>query len=728
MKKNFYLFVFLFSIIFNCFSQKEGYNWYFGGNAGITFNTDPPSALSDGQLNTHEGCSSISDSEGNLLFYSHGTTIYNQNNLILMNGDELSGGNSSTHSAVFLEAINSDQFYYLFTVDQVQNYPSGLGLRYSKIDKNLNGGLGAVIADEKDILIHQNSYEKLAAYFNGETNTYWIVTIRKDTNQLLTYKLTESGVESTFVVSELGDLNFNGPSFGYMKFSPDGKKLAIANWEQGLWLLDFDKLTGEFSNPIQLSTIASSYGIEFSANSKVLYASYWGEYNYIEQYNLSLENTEEIISSKINIFENTQEIYYPRALQLGPDLKIYFAINGLNYLSVIHNPNDIGTNIEKDYVFLGDDKYCTSGLPTFQSSLFLKVDFDVENLCFGDSANFYLDIDSITNIEWNFGDSVSEDNISNDVSPTHVFSSPGDFEVTLKITIGYESYEVNKNITIYEVPHINEINDFYSCENDSAGIGSFDTSSVESTLIGNQENVEVSYFDQEGNELPTPFPDTFETNSQTISAVLTNTLNENCTNETSIIFEVNENPYQEPIPDFFICKGEATEFNILEYVEQNDFSYNQDIYEYSFYISEENAQFKENSITFISQFQEEETIYIRIENKTTECYDISSFEIKFKNEEDCEELMIEIPEGFSPNGDGINDLFVIKNLYELYPNYKIEFYNRWGNKVYTDEKGKHWNGQLDGDKTRAAAGVYFFVLDFNDGDRESFQSKLYLNK
>ena len=53
-------------------AQQQAANWYFGNNAGITFDpsTNQVSALTDGQLSTEEGCTSISDSTGNLLFYT----------------------------------------------------------------------------------------------------------------------------------------------------------------------------------------------------------------------------------------------------------------------------------------------------------------------------------------------------------------------------------------------------------------------------------------------------------------------------------------------------------------------------------------------------------------------------------------------------------------------------------------------------------------------------------
>ena len=73
MKKVIIAFFLLSSIITT--AQKEANIWYFGRNAGIDFSAGNPTALTNGQLNTFEGCSTISDKDGNLLFYSDGSTV-----------------------------------------------------------------------------------------------------------------------------------------------------------------------------------------------------------------------------------------------------------------------------------------------------------------------------------------------------------------------------------------------------------------------------------------------------------------------------------------------------------------------------------------------------------------------------------------------------------------------------------------------------------------------------
>ena len=71
------------------YTSKRSNIWYFGNNAGMSFNTEPPIALLDGQLVAREGCSAICDTAGNLLFYTNGSRVWNKNHVIMENGDSL---------------------------------------------------------------------------------------------------------------------------------------------------------------------------------------------------------------------------------------------------------------------------------------------------------------------------------------------------------------------------------------------------------------------------------------------------------------------------------------------------------------------------------------------------------------------------------------------------------------------------------------------------------------
>ena len=107
------------------FGQNEASYWYFGQNAGLRFDatTGTVTGITDGQINTLEGCTSISDENGNLQFYTDGQTVWNRNHQIMANGDYfggtgLLGDPSSTSSGLIVPKPEDPTQYYIFTVDE----------------------------------------------------------------------------------------------------------------------------------------------------------------------------------------------------------------------------------------------------------------------------------------------------------------------------------------------------------------------------------------------------------------------------------------------------------------------------------------------------------------------------------------------------------------------------------------------------------------------------------
>jgi len=81
-----------------------------------------------------------------------------------------------------------------------------------------------------------------------------------------------------------------------------------------------------------------------------------------------------------------------------------------------------------------------------------------------------------------------------------------------------------------------------------------------------------------------------------------------------------------------------------------------------------------------------------------------------------------IPDGFSPNGDGINDVFFIKGM-NARP-VKLTVFNRWGNKVYErSDYDNSWDGTPNTGSTlgsnKVPQGTYYYIIEFLDGDKET---------
>ncbi|MEL6916970.1 MAG: T9SS type B sorting domain-containing protein [Bacteroidota bacterium] len=427
------------------FGQGETSNWYFGNGAGIGFNNDGSTrTLTDGRLNTFEGCASISDAFGDLLFYTDGITVYDRNHNIMENGTGLYGDPSSTQSALIVPKPEDPRIFFIFTVDTsiAENDPD-FGLNYSVVDISLNDGNGAIIEKNSNLL--PDCSEKITAVLKDcFDQSVWVITLATDDLPTLVdsevsffqtyhaFEINTTGVVKESVKSKFEDLRITDPR-GYLKLSADGTKIASANSSSGLYIYDFDAKTGLLSNQEMLNITSankSAYGIEFSPNQKYLYAHTSNNFGASEteghsssliQFDLAAENI-----SDSQMVLDTREIYRG-ALQLGQNGKIYRTIaknyfNGTPYLGVIHNPNMQGNaaNYEHNAVFLNGNN-ATQGLPPFVQSFFdqiglIKNDDGTRSnslaICSGET--FTLEADFIPGAVYNWEkDDIPIDNPSN---------------------------------------------------------------------------------------------------------------------------------------------------------------------------------------------------------------------------------------------------------------------------------------------------------------------------
>lgn len=365
-------FLVLFIFHQSAFSQQENSYWYFGEYAGISFSSNEPVVLSDGNLSTWEGCASISSLTGDLLFSTDGMTVYNRNHEIMENGNGLAGDPSSTQSALIIPMPETQNTFLIFTIDDVDQNGGVNGLNYSKVDMTLDDGKGGIVAIEKNINLTAPLCEKLTATMHANGIDTWVISQKWGTNDFYAYLGKASGVNTTPVISSegivIGGSNIDVAK-GYLKASPDGTKLAKANAGlQSVEVFDFDNSSGIVSNGMVIENMdGEPYGIEFSPSGRYLYVNTWktNPGKFLFQYDLESGTPEEIINSEFKVAIGTEG-----ALQLAPDGRIYVANAQTGYLGRINQPNKTGVNCEyeNNAVFL-DDHDCMWGLPNFMSKV-----------------------------------------------------------------------------------------------------------------------------------------------------------------------------------------------------------------------------------------------------------------------------------------------------------------------------------------------------------------------
>jgi len=532
MFKN-YLVGLIFAFFYtSSFAQGEADNWFFGGNAGVSFATGNAVAVQNGQVNTTEGSASISDASGNLLFYTDGIRVWNRNHQIMPNGTGLNGDPSSTSSGLIVPSPGNSNIYYVFTVDEPHHEESAAsnnGLNYSVIDMSLSGGNGEVLAAQKNIPLvtynasnsQENKYkcsEKITAVRSSDCSSFWVIT--HFTNSFYSFKVSAAGVDATPVVSNVPtSVPVNGyrrNAIGYIKSSPDGNKLAVAHSNfatntggsapGGVFLYDFDIATGVVSNELEVYSRNKGdnpYGVEFSRSGDKLYTtvndpSFNSSLVQFDLTNANIPSTEVII--------NSSSQYAHGALQLGPDGKIYRALFNFNssqgpYLGVINDPEAIGTGV--NYVeqgvtlnipTTGVNEQSRLGLPPFIQSLFAeKVDI------INNDNDLTLVTSSLTLCEGEMYTLAAEDI----VNATYTWTLDGNtianttFELVDIVTSGAYLVEVDPNngdcpflgeatVTILPLPIINANISLESCFDPIDGMSDFVLSDANAAALASQ--------------------------------------------------------------------------------------------------------------------------------------------------------------------------------------------------------------------------------------------------
>ena len=666
-----------FVIIWSCpiFAQKEGLNWYFGGNAGLNFHTGNPVPLFNGALSTVEGCSTISSPSGKLMFYTDGITVYNSKHNIIANG--LTGSPDATQSGVIVPVPDDTTRFYVFTVSSLGVGQSFDGFRYTLIDSDLNNGNGGIVEDKKNVMIYPSTTERVSSVHHQNEYGVWVIMHEWESDRFRSYLVTAAGIDIDNPVLSNSGL-YHGPhdghnrdGIGYMKISPDGRKLAVAVMGSNVVeLFDFDDLTGVVSNPVMLPVDSVPYGVEFSAGAEYLYASERKGYN-IYQWDLLSGSEEDIKTSRevIGVLENP----FGGALQMASDGKIYIARKSKFYLSRINYPylHGLACDFEEHGIDLGG-RQCKEGLPTFLQSYFNNLWILNENQCIDQQIQFTINsVVNIDSIQWDFGDpDAGINNIVWSDTAFHFFTAPGKYSVQATLYHLTTQTLLTTEVTILPLPKVDLGEDQTICFGDTATfeVGSnFDT-----------------YLWQSSAQFQSPVYKTSEEGEVWIR--VTNTCGVDY--DTTFVFV-------QPLPEVEL--GVDT---VMKYA---------------------------STITLDAGYGHESVIWQ--DGSTMSDYTVDypgTFWVNVFDEYNCKSsdtitiepipFQIFAPTAFTPNGDDLNDTFFIRTSYDIEFEYEMMIFNRWGELLFESaDPLKAWDGTFEGNQCPTE--VYVWIINataFND--------------
>lgn len=197
------------------------------------------------------------------------------------------------------------------------------------------------------------------------------------------------------------------------------------------------------------------------------------------------------------------------------------------------------------------------------------------------------------------------------------------------------------------------------------------------------------------------------------TGIVTETNEDN--NSHLVIFQLMLSPEFNAPENLVVCNiGNSTgifDFSEYEYlIKQNP----DDIV--TFHHLYEEAQSGLNPISNTGLYQTNEIpkeIFVRIENE--HCYSITSFLLDIRN---CPPTVFN---AVSANDDGLNDVFHIEGLYDIFENFELLIYSRWGILIWQGNNNlPKWDGKVTEKNTignkNVPEGTYFYILYLNDKD------------
>ncbi len=352
--------------------DRSDNNWVFArGSKGVLLSFEGDtlhvSVIPQMDMRTVEANSTISDSIGNLLFYSNNCFVANAIHQDVENGDGLNpglmqdqwcatSGDPISQSIISFPQPGKPSLFYVFHVDlEMFNFglPGGsdfapMNLYYSLIDINENNGLGKVI--NKNIKILQDTLSRGALHGVRHANgrDWWILCPEYKSNCYYTILLDPTGAQlmDKQCLGHFWDAN---DLTGQTLFTPEGEKYVRCNADNGLNIFDFDRCTGKLSNPIHISLLPDTNrisGMALSANSRFAYVTFTDKIYQFDLWSSNIAESKVLVSENDGMISNGNLTDFYHA-KLAPDRKIYICTYGPTYyLHVINNPDSLGIACE----------------------------------------------------------------------------------------------------------------------------------------------------------------------------------------------------------------------------------------------------------------------------------------------------------------------------------------------------------------------------------------------
>lgn len=514
-------------------------------------------------------------------------------------------------------------------------------------------------------------------------------------------------------------------------------------------LFNFNNKTGEITERTTGLTMLTDtatgdeaykgfYGIEFSLNEQYLYMSTRFTKGNIYQYEIKTGNRKVVATNND-----------ANALQMASDGKIYVALSkrqtrtvgvgydGEPYIGTIENTDTPTPIFDDKAIYLGG-KFSYEGLPSFPTFFGIKAIL-IDKPCIGKELNMTLWSQHLTDYQWDFGDGIVIDGkipLGGKVVVKHTYKKEGDYKIKVRAHKGLIAHVAVKDIKVVKVNPISQFDSKVFCEADKDEV-------MQAKPVG-------GVYTGTGVTGGTFSPQKAGVGKHQIHYVYTNP--DGCISDKKIIYEVKATPKikLDRTSDFYCKTGRKKQVKVIakeryrylwkdsrgttvSTTEVMEFT-QPDVYEVtasngkgctaklSFKVTEPKSDtFNRKALTIVHnhaskgnylkilqhKFKPRSDFYFALDDekgvyqKTPEFTNLStgSHSLYIKDQYDAcnifkiDFVVFEFEPYFSPNNDGINDVWRIRNWSPIYGATELKIYNRYGLLIRKIKSDESWDGK-----------------------------------
>ncbi len=576
--KRYYILSFLLLSYCGLKAQYDN-NWTFGWHGGMNFNTNPPTIFESATCNDSNGnyknqttgaSSSISDCNGNLLFYAAGRQIWNRKHQLMPHGylNPNSYNSSDTRACMIIPKPLSDSEYYVIMSVDLSPFEE---LKYSVVNMNLDNGYGDVDTTQMNVKLLSKAISYNFTYVKHANDTdFWLICT-PDSNTYA-FKVTANGIDKNYVYTS--NTVYKAGTYSYVaKSSHDGKNIIIGGPYQGSSSTKmgvFNRKTGKVMSQQTIfpaSTSSTSFDVEFSPNDSIIYYYnsdvVYGSTTYYINKLYQIDRFAQLPSKSLVLIDSfilsqQQTKYY--GMQVTPDNRIIMGRPNDTMITIIQNPDKLGKecNFQRDIFNISPGRWGAAPPNNYSPMRKLRFVTQLDSTgCSLDSVWFGNVSDTnFKSFKWYFGDGDSSD-LAN---PVHYYTNSGTYRVLLTGYLNTCSYKqfYSDSVYINHKPNVSLIDTaYYTC-------GQFHVQTkvlykFSDTLNLHLGNIDTVLYTNNSNLLNTfTYNNVHDTNGTYIYSVLAKNAkcNDSVATKHSVVFEPKVGVYFKP--DYSQSCGNST--------------------------------------------------------------------------------------------------------------------------------------------------------------------------